>query len=150
VNTSRCSKCHDSEATIHFTPVTDGKAQETIHLCNDCTPLRINSQTSEPKKPESFPVKGKRCDFCDQEARSGGIDKDTEQAWYLCTGCSAELRDILLDLGVAEKPHIYDLHRHGNTVTFVYRNVPEVRTWLEAANRKAIEILKQRREEAAS
>jgi|ERR1039458_2905484 hypothetical protein len=34
----RCAKCHKNEATIHFTPVVDGKPQKIVHLCKDCVP----------------------------------------------------------------------------------------------------------------
>lgn len=34
----RCAKCHSKEATIYFTPVVDGKPQQTVHLCQDCAP----------------------------------------------------------------------------------------------------------------
>ena len=34
----RCAKCHKNEATIHFTPVVDGKPQKIVHLCKDCAP----------------------------------------------------------------------------------------------------------------
>src|SRR5690349_8819796 len=34
----RCDKCHNNEATIHFTPVVDGKAQKTINFCKSCAP----------------------------------------------------------------------------------------------------------------
>jgi hypothetical protein len=34
----RCAKRHRNEATIHFTPVVDGKPQKTVHLCKDCAP----------------------------------------------------------------------------------------------------------------
>jgi len=31
-----CAKCNKSEATVHFTAVTDGKPAEPVHLCNVC------------------------------------------------------------------------------------------------------------------
>ena len=34
----RCDKCHKNEATIHFTPVVDGKPQKTVNLCKSCAP----------------------------------------------------------------------------------------------------------------
>ena len=34
----RCAKCYTKEATIHFTPVVDGKPQKTVDLCEDCAP----------------------------------------------------------------------------------------------------------------
>jgi len=30
-----CAKCHKNEATVHFTPLSDGRAQDTISLCPD-------------------------------------------------------------------------------------------------------------------
>ncbi len=34
----RCAKCGRKEATIHFTPVVEGKPQKIVHLCEDCAP----------------------------------------------------------------------------------------------------------------
>jgi len=40
----RCDKCHTNEATIHFTPVVDGKPQKTVNLCKACTPDYPNAK----------------------------------------------------------------------------------------------------------
>ena len=56
-NVMRCVKCHKKEATIHFTPVVDGKPQETVHLCKDCAPdLRAKSIEAIYRRvtPEEF------------------------------------------------------------------------------------------------
>ncbi len=34
----RCDKCQKNEATIHFTPVVDGKPRKTVNLCKNCAP----------------------------------------------------------------------------------------------------------------
>jgi hypothetical protein len=62
---------------------------------------------------------------------------------YWCSDCDKELRRIIVDLCIAERPHL--MERVEGTVTFIMRDAPEVRAWLEAANLKAIEILKERR-----
>ena len=46
----RCAKCHKNEATIHFTPVVDGKPQKTIPLCKACAPVRTKSHLLGAKK----------------------------------------------------------------------------------------------------
>jgi len=143
MTTMRCTKCHKNEATIHFTPVVNGRAQKTIHLCKDCAPARTKSHALDPKKPEALPVKGKRCDFCDRRARFGSIDKVTGKLGYVCTDCATELRNIMLELCVAEKPHL--MERIEGTVTFISRDAPKVRAWLKVAGEKAKEILKERR-----
>jgi len=139
----RCAKCHKNEATIHFTPVADGKPQKTVPFCKDCASANTGFHFMESKKPEALPVKGKRCDFCGRRARFGHIDKVSGKAGYTCTDCATELRDIMLDLGVAEKPHL--MERIKGTVTFISRDTPAVRTWLQAAGRRAIEILSEMR-----
>jgi DNA-directed RNA polymerase subunit RPC12/RpoP len=65
------------------------------------------------------------------------------RAVYLCSDCGKELGSIIVELCVAERPHLTE--RVEGTVTFILRDTPEVRAWLEAANLKAIEILRERR-----
>ncbi len=66
----RCDKCQKNEATIHFTPVVDGKPLKTVNLCKNCapdlrarhveatyrrvTPEEFARLQSDPKAAESF------------------------------------------------------------------------------------------------
>ena len=40
----RCDKCQKNEATIQFTPVVEGKPQQTINLCKSCVPAYPNAR----------------------------------------------------------------------------------------------------------
>ncbi len=136
-----CTKCHKNEAIIHFTPVVDGKAQKTVHLCKHCAVISFRFHTLVLKKSEAMSVTGKRCEFCSRRARFGRMV--TGRTVYWCSDCGKKLRRIIVDLCIAERPHL--MERVEGTVTFILRDAPEVRAWLEAANLKAIEILRERR-----
>ena len=126
---------------IHFTPVADGKAQKAVHLCKHCAVLSFGLHTLVWKKSGALLVTGKRCAFCRRRARSGRMVAG--RAVYLCSDCGEELGSIIVELCVVERPHLTE--RVEGTVTFMLRDSPEVRAWLEGANLKAIEILKKRR-----
>ena len=125
----------------HFTPVADGKAQKAVHLCKHCAATSFRFHTLVLKKSEALTVTGKRCGFCSGRARFGRIVTGRAVCW--CSDCDKELRRIIVDLCIAERPHL--MERVEGTVTFMLRDSPEVRAWLEGANLKAIEILKKRR-----
>ena len=137
----RCTKCHKNEAITHFTPVVDGKAQKTVHLCKHCTVISFRFHTLVLKKTEALSVTSKRCKFCGRRARSARVVAG--RPVYLCSDCGKELGRIIADLCIAERPHL--MERVEGTVTFMLRDAPEVRAWLTAANLKAIEILRKRR-----
>jgi hypothetical protein len=137
----RCTKCHKNEAIIHFTPAADGKAQKTVHLCKRCAVISFAPHTLVLKKPEILSLTGKRCEFCRRRARSGRMIAG--RPVYFCSDCGKELGSIIVELCIAERPHLTE--RVEGTVTFILRDTPEVRAWLEAANLKAIEILRKRR-----
>ena len=136
-----CTKCHKKEAAINFTPVVDGKAQKTVHLCKHCAVISFGFHTLVWKKPEALSVTGKRCKFCRRQARFGRMVAGRAVHW--CSDCGKELGRIIVDLYIAEQPNL--MERVEGTVTFMFRNAPEVRAWLEAANLTAIEILRERR-----
>ena len=138
----RCTKCHKNEATIHFTPVVNGMAQKTVHLCKDCAPARTKSHTLDPKKPEALPVKGKRCSFCRRPARFG--EMHTGRARYWCLDCATELRDIFLDMCASER-HPRLMERVEGTLAFMFRDDPEVPAWMVGAGLRATKIFVDRR-----
>ena len=137
----RCTKCHKDEAITHVTPVVDGKAQKTVHLCKHCAVISFRFHTLVLKKTEALSVTSKRCKFCGRRARSGRVVAG--RPVYLCADCGKELGRIIVDLCIAERPHL--MERVEGTVTFMLRDAPEVRAWLTAANLKAIEMLRKRR-----
>ena len=159
----RCTKCHRKEATIHFTPVVNGRAQKTIHLCRDCASTITGLHFREPKKPEAWPVTSKkRCTFCGRPARVGNTLTGKERYW--CSDCTSELRSIFFDLCASERPHLTEraegrlvstarnlvLARHSGivderTAASVLRDAPEVVAWVEAAYLRATKIFVERR-----
>src|SRR5207247_4574622 len=67
-----CAKCHQKEATIHFTTVVDGAEEETVHLCKDCAPpTGFDLDKLDLKPIEAMSVIGKKCEFCGRDAFSG-------------------------------------------------------------------------------
>jgi len=144
----RCAKCHKNEASIHFTPVVDGKAQKTVHLCKDCAPTNTRIPALDPKKPEALSVTGKQCEFCGRPACSEIMV--IERAVYLCLDCVREFGRIIVDLCISERPRVMErVYIHKSKKAMVIprslRDAPEVRAWFEVASRKAVEILRERR-----
>ena len=67
-----CAKCHQKEATIHFTTVVDGTEEEAVHLCKDCAPpTGFDLDKLDLKQLEALSVIGKKCEFCGRDAFSG-------------------------------------------------------------------------------
>src|SRR2546426_12506377 len=62
-----CARCHQNEATIHFTSVVDGAEDETIDLCKDCAPLTVLKNLAL-KELEALSVIWKKCEFCGELA----------------------------------------------------------------------------------
>ena len=135
-----CTKCHKNDAAIHFTSG-GWKARKTVHLCKRCAVISFRVHTLALKKSEALSVKGKRCEFCGRRARFGGMV--TGRAVYWCPDCGKELGRIIMDLCIAERPHLMEPVE--GTVTLILRDAPKVRAWLRAANLKAIETLRERR-----
>ena len=161
----RCTKCHKKDAIIHFTPVLHEKPQNIVHLCKDCASTATGFRLIEPKKPEAWPLHGKkRCSFCGRSARLGNTL--TGRTRYWCSDCSIELQNILLEMCAGERPHLavalqgtlksiarkLVLARHTGiaderTATFLLREVPpDVAAWMEAAYLRATKILIERRQ----
>lgn len=163
LTTMRCTKCHKNDATIHFTPVLHGKPQKAVHFCKDCASATTGFHFGEPKKPEAWPVTGKkRCTFCGRPARVGNTL--TGRLRYWCSDCTSELRSIFFDLCATERPRLADraegtlistarnlvLARHTGvvderTAAYMLRDAPEVAVWVEAAYLRATKIFADRR-----
>lgn len=159
----RCTKCRKNEATIHFTPVKKGRAQKTVRLCRDCASAATGFHFREPKKPEAWPVTGKRrCTFCGGSARVGNTLTGSVRYW--CSDCTSQLRSIFFELCAAERSHLAKraegtlvstarnlvLARHAGivderTAAYVLRDAPEVAVWVEAAYLRAAKIFVERR-----
>jgi hypothetical protein len=140
-----CARCHQKEATVHFTTVMDGKEPSAAHLCKDCaSSIGFDFDYLNLKEIEALSVTGKRCGFCGKEAISGQIGAK-DGAIYWCSDCGEEFTRILsAELAISAPP---DLMRRGMDenlfLSFCYD--PELKAWSEAASQRAVQILRQRR-----
>jgi hypothetical protein len=141
-----CAKCHQKEATIHFETVVDGSKEESVHLCKDCAPpIGFDLDNLNLKEIEALSVVGKKCEFCGKDAFSGETRR-TGGATYWCFNCGTELMQIVTELLMAEHPEF--LHRSKEDSSFLALcSDPELQAWSEAANQKAVRILKDRRKQ---
>jgi hypothetical protein len=139
-----CAKCNQKEATIHFRTVEDDANGETIHLCKECAPYTgFDLDKQDLKQIEALSIVGKKCEFCGREASSGQMSSK-EGAVYWCFDCGLEFVRILGDLLVAERPDL--LQRSKAESSFLsFCCDPGIQAWSEAASRKAVQTLKERR-----
>ena len=135
-----CAKCHQNEATVHFTTVVDGPEEETVHLCKDCAPPGVHNL--DLKKLESLSVIGKKCEFCGQEAFSGATGANG--AIYWCFDCGLEFGRILTDLCISERPELMQRSKEESSFLSIHFD-PEFQAWSDSANQKAVQMLKERR-----
>jgi hypothetical protein len=140
-----CAKCHQNEATIHFTIIVGAEEEKIVHLCKDCAPppgLHI----LDPRELEALSVIGKKCEFCGKDAFSGEMGAKGG-ANYWCFDCGLEIGRILTDSLFTERP---DLMQWGRQVTsflsVCWDTGLQVRS--EAAKGKAMRILRERRRQA--
>ena len=140
-----CAKCHQKEATIHFTAVVGGTVVETVHLCKDCAPQTgLDSLDSlDPKEIEASSVIGKKCEFCGKDAFSGEM-RTQGGAIYWCFDCSLELGRILSDLLVAERPDLLQRSKEETSFSSFYSDTG-LQAWSGEACQKALQTLKDRR-----
>src|SRR6266436_918845 len=141
-----CAKCNQKEATIHFRTFVGGTEEETVHLCKDCAPFTgIDLDKLDLKDIEALSVVGKKCEFCGKDAFSGEMCR-TGGATYWCFNCGTELMRIVMELLMAEHPEF--LHRSKEDSSFLaFCSDPDLQAWSEAANQKAVSILKDRRKQ---
>ncbi len=138
-----CSKCHQNEAKIHFTTVVDGVVNETVDLCNDCAPpIGIDLKNPNLEELEALSIVGKKCEFCGQAAFSGVTA--ARGAIYWCSDCGLELGRILVDLCLSEWPDLMQRSKEESSFLSISCD-PEIQAWSEAANQKAVQILRERR-----
>src|ERR1041384_4215087 len=101
-----CAKCHQNEATVHFTTIVDGAKQEAVHLCKNCAPeTSFDFGKLDMKQIETLSVLGKKCEFCGMEAFSGEM-RAGGGAIYWCLDCGLERGVILRDLLTSERPDL--------------------------------------------
>jgi hypothetical protein len=141
-----CAKCHQNEATVHFTTVVDGTDEETVDLCKDCAPdTGFDFSKLDLKQIEALSVVGKKCEFCARDAFSGEM-RVGGGAIYWCFDCGMELGVILRDLLVAERPDL--LQRSKEESSFLsFCSDTGLQAWSAAASAKAVQTLKERRQQ---
>jgi len=137
-----CAKCHQNEARVHFTAIVDGEEVETVHLCEHCA-RSTGLHTLDSSALEALSVIGKKCELCGKDAFSGEM-RAGGGAIYWCFDCGVEFGRVLSDLLVSERPDL--LQPNKEEVSFLsFCCDPELQAWSEAASRKAVETLKERR-----
>jgi len=139
-----CAKCHQKEATVHFTTLVDGTEEETVHLCKDCAPpMGFDLDKLDPKQIEALSVIGKKCEFCGRDASSGEM-RAGGGAIYWCFDCGLEFASIFQQLLVAERPDL--LQRSKEQSSFLaFCSDPGLQAWSAAASDRAVQTLKERR-----
>ena len=136
-----CAKCHQNEATLHFTAMVDGAEDETIHLCKDCASPGF--QNLDLKELELMSVIGKKCEFCGKDAFSGEMGAKGG-AIYWCFDCGLEFGRIFSNLCISERPDLMQRTKEDSSFLSICCD-PELQAWSEAANQKAVQILRERR-----
>jgi hypothetical protein len=139
-----CAKCHQKEATVHFTTVVDGREEEAVHLCTDCAPdTGFDLADLDLKQIEALSVIGKKCEFCARDAFSGEM-RTGGGAVYWCIDCGRELAVIVRDLLIAERPDLLQGTKEESSF-LSFCSDPGLREWSAAASGRAIQTLKERR-----
>jgi hypothetical protein len=138
-----CAKCHENQATVHITSVTDGK-MERIDLCKSCAAPSLGLPGFDEEDLKAYSVDGKRCEFCGSDAVSGvGRPKGTV---YWCMLCGMEFSRIVAEIFTSERPDLLK-KLEGADSYFSIMSDPELQAWSEEVNERALKILKERRRE---
>jgi hypothetical protein len=142
-----CAKCHQKQATIHFTATVGlhGEEAETVELCSDCArapTIGLNLKNLDLKELEALSVVGKKCEFCGQKAFSGVTSAGG--AIYWCYDCGLEFGCIQLELCISKRPDLMQRSEEEGSFLSISGD-PELHAWLEEANQKTVKILKERR-----
>jgi hypothetical protein len=135
-----CGKCHKNEATVHFTIMVETE-EERVDLCKDCAPARIAGFDLAQAKAQS--IIGQKCHFCGAAACSGEMVPGGG-AIYWCFDCGAERMSIATELLRTERPDL--LQPSKEPVSFLSSiSDSDFQTWAQAASRKSVELLKDKR-----
>lgn len=139
-----CVKCHRNEATVDFTPVCRGRAEDTIWLCVDCA-AACGLRNILGKELQSQSLVGKNCDFCGHAAASTRIlYPGTEIYW--CSSCGLEFGRVIMDLCRAERPDlIQQTNDGGSSLTLGCKTKNRDLVWEEQLHRRAAQIIRERR-----
>src|SRR4029077_327467 len=139
-----CAKCHQKEATIHFTTVVNGTEEEAVDLCKDCAPpTGFDLDRLDLKQLEALSVIGKKCEFCGKDACSGEM-RAGGGAIYWCFDCGAEYGRIFLELLISEHPEFMERGK-AHSSFWAFSSDPQLQAWSAEAGPKAKQMLKERR-----
>ena len=139
-----CIKCHKN-ATVQFTPVCHGRAQDTIWMCADCA-LACGLPDIIAQELQSQSLVGKKCEFCGQAASTRILYPGTEIYW--CSDCGAEFGRVIMDLCQMERPDLIQLTDDGSpSLTLGCKTKNRDLVWEEQLHRKAAQIIKARRKQ---
>jgi hypothetical protein len=138
-----CSKCHQTEATIHFTTVVDGVEKENVHFCKACAPS-TGYEGLSVEEIKALSIIGKKCEFCEEDAFSGV--REPENTIYWCHDCGLERGRIISGLLTSEHPEWkqrFALGLSGLSADFKR----EFTDWALLAGQKAVRILRDRKQQ---
>jgi len=139
-----CAKCHQKEATVHFSTVVDGTEEEAVHLCKDCAPpMGFDLEKLDLKQIEALSLVGKKCEFCGRAAFSGEM-RAGGGAIYWCFDCGLEFAGIFRDLLVAERPELLQQGKEESSFLSFFSDT-DLHAWSAAASQKVVQTLKGRR-----
>ena len=85
---------------------------------------------------------GKRREFCGQAASSGVVYPGVKIYW--CFDCGLEFGRIFSNLCISERPDLMQRTKEDSSFLSICCD-PELQAWSEAANQKAVQILRERR-----
>lgn len=141
-----CAKCHQNEATIHFTTVVDGAEEESVHLCEDCAPpTGFDLNMLDQEQIEALSLVGKKCEFCGREAFSGEMRAGGGSINW-CFDCGLEFGVIFRELLLAERPE--SLQRTKDDRSFLsFCSDLGLLLWSASASQRATKTLKERRQQ---
>jgi hypothetical protein len=139
-----CAKCHQKEATVHFTSVVDGAEEEAVHFCTDCAPpTGFDLGKLDMKQIEALSVVGKKCEFCGRNAFSGEM-RAGGGAIYWCFDCGLERGVILKDLLIAERPDLLERSKEESSF-LAFCSDSTLQAWSASASERATRTLKEKR-----
>jgi len=136
-----CEKCHQKEATNHFTFVMNGVEESTDHLCRDCAPA-TGFEGMSLEQIKALSITGKKCEFCGKDAFTGA--RASDHPTYLCHECGMEYGRLRAGL-LAERPDLMERLKSGPRPLFTPLDT-DIVAWFTAASEKAIQMMKDRAE----
>jgi protein-arginine kinase activator protein McsA len=140
-----CAKCQENEATFHLTTILHGREGETSHLCKSCGTEMTPPLAATPGKVEALPVVARKCEICGKEAFSVRVFAGGGSVCW-CFDCAAEHRRTLAELFTCEQSEFMECIKTRSPHPTFTSDPQQLRTWLDEAAKRAVQILKERRQ----